>query len=425
MKSVKRQSISEEFQFHCCEPVPCVPLGGARIKVFYAGACYTDPQVVRSGQRRPRMPGVQDTSLFPGFEVSGVIDELCPSVTAATQSGSELSVGDRVIVYPTCEEQTEDGYSEYLVVKDVGQLVKIPDSLAMDIAAMLPCGGLMAYSAVERIRPFVAERLKQFQDEIVNVLIVGAGGLSLWVLKLAEHYLGDNSHRVRIIVSDSNIDKLHLAKEEGCYDIVECKDELHEEYIAMRMKNVCKGGVDVAIDFVSSARTVTRTLNVLKENGLIIVGGNSKFEVPINLHSLAIKSQSVLGVHRGTRDQLEQLVHLVANDNIKPPKFRTFPVDQANLVFQKLSQSKLFGRAVFRVFGDGDDSVFFRNDADDDGGGGSPSSNQFHASSFFDLENGYCSSPDCLARRRPLLETQVSRGSVVVGSTVDAPIFTL
>lgn len=50
------------------------------------------------------------------------------------------------------------------MVKDVSQLVKIPDSLAMDIAAMLPCGGLMAYSAVERIRPFVAERLKQFQD---------------------------------------------------------------------------------------------------------------------------------------------------------------------------------------------------------------------------------------------------------------------
>lgn len=50
------------------------------------------------------------------------------------------------------------------MVKDAGQLVKIPESLPMDVAAMLPCGGLMAYSAVERIRPFVAERLKQFQN---------------------------------------------------------------------------------------------------------------------------------------------------------------------------------------------------------------------------------------------------------------------
>lgn len=40
---------------------------------------------------------------------------------------------------------------------------------------------------------------------------------------------------------------------------------VHEEYIAMRIKNVCKGGVDVVIDFVSSSRTVGRAINVLKE----------------------------------------------------------------------------------------------------------------------------------------------------------------
>jgi len=39
----------------------------------------------------------------------------------------------------------------------------------------------------------------------------------------------------------------------------------HEEYILMRIRNVCKGGVDAAIDFVSSARTVKRTASVLSE----------------------------------------------------------------------------------------------------------------------------------------------------------------
>jgi len=33
----------------------------------------------------------------------------------------------------------------------------------------------------------------------------------------------------------------------------------------MRIHNVCKGGVDAVIDFVSSARTVRRSCNVLKE----------------------------------------------------------------------------------------------------------------------------------------------------------------
>lgn len=52
-------------------------------------------------------------------------------------------------------------YAEYIAVKDLTQLVKIPDSLDMDVAAMLPCGGLMAYSAVERAKPFVTEKLQQ------------------------------------------------------------------------------------------------------------------------------------------------------------------------------------------------------------------------------------------------------------------------
>lgn len=43
---------------------------------------------------------------------------------------------------------------------------------------------------------------------------------------------------------------------------------VHEEYIEMRIKNVCKGGVDAVIDFVSSARTVSRATKVLKEVGI-------------------------------------------------------------------------------------------------------------------------------------------------------------
>jgi len=33
----------------------------------------------------------------------------------------------------------------------------------------------------------------------------------------------------------------------------------------MRIRNVCKGGVDVVIDFVSAARTVKRSASVLRE----------------------------------------------------------------------------------------------------------------------------------------------------------------
>jgi len=47
-----------------------------------------------------------------GFEVSGVVDELCPTVDV-----SKVNVGDHVIVYPTDEEEsTESGYSRLFYI---------------------------------------------------------------------------------------------------------------------------------------------------------------------------------------------------------------------------------------------------------------------------------------------------------------------
>ena len=55
---------------------------------------------------------------------------------------------------------------------------------------------------------------------------------------------------------------------------------------------------------------------VCLQGGVLVVGGNSKYEVPLQLHSIAMHQQSVLGVHRGTRSQLSELVQLVADNKV-------------------------------------------------------------------------------------------------------------
>jgi len=43
--------------------------------------------------------------VLAGLEVSGIVDEICPSV-----SDCSLAVGDRVVIYPTNDEElTETG----------------------------------------------------------------------------------------------------------------------------------------------------------------------------------------------------------------------------------------------------------------------------------------------------------------------------
>jgi len=60
----------------------------------------------------------------------------------------------------------------------------------------------------------------------------------------------------------------------------------------------------------------SETRHVCLQGGVLVVGGNSKYEVPLQLHSIARYQQSVLGVHRGTRSQLSELVQLVADKQV-------------------------------------------------------------------------------------------------------------
>jgi D-arabinose 1-dehydrogenase-like Zn-dependent alcohol dehydrogenase len=342
-KVVRRISVEEKFQVSTNTPIPDAPVGGARVKVHYAGACYTERQILKAGRRRPKMGGIQDTSLYPGYEISGVIDSLCNTVAT-----TEYKVGDRVIVYPEDDdmEDLQDGYVEYLTVKDVRNLVKVPDTMRLQVAAMLPSGALAAMSAVERVRPLVLHKINQKRGKgPVNLLVVGAGALGLWTITLARHEFSD----LHIACADVNIEKLMVAKEQGCSDVIHWNDSLHEEYLIERTKNVCKGGVDIIIDFSSSPRTINRSMKVLGQNGALVVGGNSKYDVSFCLHSLAQKQQCILGVSKGTRDQLEQLVNLVATQQVKPPAYHIFPVDEANNVFDKLNQCKINGRAVLEI----------------------------------------------------------------------------
>jgi len=49
----------------------------------------------------------------------------------------------------------------------------------------------------------------------------------------------------------------------------------------MRIKNVCKGGVDAVIDFVSSSRTVSRATKVLKEAWILYLFTNTQVSLLI------------------------------------------------------------------------------------------------------------------------------------------------
>lgn len=229
------------------------PPKGARILVVYAGACYrkhretsvsstgsynaesrevsdvsTTVQALKQiaasvnieraihkldsiGSTSPSHCGYRDGSLFPGFEVAGVIESLGSELTA----DCGFKVGQRVILFPY--EGVPSGYSELFIVPELKYLIPIPDNLPLSVAAMLPTGALLAMSAITSAHKHVDKYYKNRGPDVpVKILIVGTGGLALWAVRMASQhfYHQDHRHRIEITVASLRDEGLQLAKHE-------------------------------------------------------------------------------------------------------------------------------------------------------------------------------------------------------------------
>lgn len=114
------------------------------LQIQYAGACYDEGQT-----RRKRL-----SLKFPGNEVAGTIYDI-----GSDLPNSNYNVGDRVIIVPA-EEEINTGYTEIVPVEDTSRVIQVPNSVPLEVAAMLPGSALTAYAAVNCAKPHV-EKLRK------------------------------------------------------------------------------------------------------------------------------------------------------------------------------------------------------------------------------------------------------------------------
>lgn len=131
----------------------------------------------------------------------------CPSCAGGKPVACESDVSSAPITdangAPVQQAMYTGGFAEKVVV-DQSQVVKLPDSIAMEAASLLACGVITGVGAVVN-----AAALRAGQDAVV----IGAGGVGLNAIQGARI-----AGARRIIAVDMSQEKLAIAKEFGATD---------------------------------------------------------------------------------------------------------------------------------------------------------------------------------------------------------------
>ncbi len=208
-------------------------------------------------------------------------------------------------------------------------MIRIPDNIPYEHAAIITDAMSVSYHAIK----------KQARAQIADtLLIVGIGGLGIHAIQVAK-LCG-----AKVIAADIDENKLRLASELGVDHTINPRevDPLSE------VRTITRGlGVDAVIEMVGSSESVQWTFPALRNGGrLVIVGYTPGKPFPCDSMGMHYHEWEIVGSRLATREEMVEVVDLVAEGKIKPWVTRTFKLEEVNEVLDLLEQDKILGRAV-------------------------------------------------------------------------------
>ena len=232
---------------------------GVVVKVTATGLCRSDWHGWMGHDPDIALPHV------PGHELAGV-------VAATGKDVRNFEVGDRVTVpfvcacgncpqcdsgnQQVCDNQTQPGFTHWgsfaefvaLDHADVN-LVKIPDEIEDDTAALLGCRFVTSYRAVVHQGAVKADQW---------VAVHGCGGVGLSAVIIAKA-LG-----ARVIAVDINPQALQLAQSMGAEHTI---NAVSSPNLVEEIHSFTKGGVHVSVDALGSQTTCFNSIACLQKRG--------------------------------------------------------------------------------------------------------------------------------------------------------------
>jgi D-arabinose 1-dehydrogenase-like Zn-dependent alcohol dehydrogenase len=323
------------------------------IRTTGCGVCHSDVHLMDGyfdlgGGRKVDLGRTMGLPRTMGHEIVGEVVACGPGVTAADNA----PIGARRVVFPwigcgecgICKSGNEHlcnkpqalgvnrdgGYATHVLVPNVRYLVPF-DGLEDAQACTYACSGLTAYGALLKAEGALASG--------GELLIIGAGGVGLSGVRMAEAVLG-----AKPIVADIDQSKWAAATAAGAKQTI---DPAAADTVKALMRET-GGGVAAAIDFVGAAASFSFGFSALRKGGSLIVvglfGGAASLPVPM----LPLKAATITGSYVGSLAEMRDMMRLAQAGKLPALPVATRPLAEVGDVLARLKAGKVVGRIVVR-----------------------------------------------------------------------------
>ena len=303
-------------------PAVAAQTGEVVIDIISAGVNRAD--LLQAAGNYPPPPGA---SPILGLEVSGRIAELGAGVTS-------WSVGQ-----PVCALLAGGGYAERVAVP-AGQVMPVPEGVALDHAAALPEVACTVWSNLVMTAHLSSGQLV--------LLHGGASGIGTHAIQVV-HALG-----CRVAVTAGSTEKLAVCVELGADVPINYRDEDFVE----RVRAATDGaGADVILDIMGAAY-LDRNVDALAPDGrLVIIGFQGGVKAELNLGKLMSKRAGVISTALRSRpvdgpssksavvtEVVANVWPMIADGRVRPIVGAELPIEQVGEAHRLLSSGEAHGK---------------------------------------------------------------------------------
>jgi D-arabinose 1-dehydrogenase-like Zn-dependent alcohol dehydrogenase len=152
--------------------------------------------------------------------------------------------------------------------------------------------------------------------------------------------------RARVIAVDLAAAKFETCLKAGADIVVDASDGR----VAEQLLEATDGkGIDVAIDFVSSASTAEAAITALGKGGRFVTLGGHGGPFTANPGEMLRKELELLGSRYASREEVIESLELVARGELSPMVTEKVPLANAEAIHQRLDKALITGRAALMV----------------------------------------------------------------------------